>query len=204
MSIIFILGNGPSLINFDLERASRVGLIFGTNRSSELCFSRKILQDYYFVNDLRFLGDPQRRKSAENKFLNSKTIRISGSESSYMLPKFSGKTKIIKIIGSFGFSTDPQVGLYHGYSIVNLAFQYTFSFKPKGIVFVGTDLNYSGEMARFYEKKPTQLPDPVRGKQIAVFKMGLLSAMNQKINIYNASKSSLLAPYTQAWNWQKI
>ena len=204
MSVIFILGNGPSLLQFDLSRASHMGIIFGTNRTSEMCFSSKILQDYYFVNDLRFLADQSRSESAGNKFLSSNTIRVAGMECSYMLPNFSGKTQHIKILGNHGFNCQPEVGLYHGYSIVNFAFQYALSLKPKAIVFTGLDLTYSGSMARFYEAKTTHPPDPIRGKQIAVFRLGLSKAREKGINIFNDSQRSLLAPYMPPWHWYYV
>ena len=201
MSIIFILGNGPSLADFDLQRSAKTGVLFGTNCTSELCHTNKILQDYYFVNDLRFLNDRTRLENAGNKFLRRETIRVVGSECSHMLPKFRGKTKRIPILGSYGFKCQPNVGLYHGYSIVNFAFQYALSLDTRAIVFVGMDLNYSGTKARFYEAKATQPPDPIRGKQIAVFRMGLACAKAKGMDIFNASKQSLLAPYMQPWDW---
>lgn len=204
MSIIFILGNGPSLNEFDLNLARDMGPIYGTNRTTELCHSSHILQDIYFVNDLRFLYDSLRSRSAGDTYLDSRTLRITGSECGYALPKFSGKTKIINTIGGYGFSHSLDTGLYHGYSIVNFAFQYAVSQKPHSIIFAGVDLNYSGQLARFYEAQVTQPPDPIRGKQISVFKMGLSCARDHGINIYNASRNSLLAPYMKALDWEDI
>ena len=200
-STIFILGNGPSLKDFDLKNAEKVGKIFGTNASSILSQEKDVRQDYHFVNDLRFLSDPNRAKLITDDYLDRETIRIVGSECRYGLPRFSGKTRSVKVIGNYGFSINPKSGFYHGYSIVNLAFQYALTMSPEAIVFCGVDLNYSGDEARFYEKIASHAPDPFRGKQLSVLKLGLEVAKSRGTKIFISGDKSLFASYVPQWCW---
>jgi len=195
----FILGNGPSLLNFNLSKASRLGLIVGTNASSFLCKELGIEQDIYCVNDLRFLRDKKRRKNSGEFLTPEKTIRYVGNECIDEAPYYSGKTRCVKILGADGISSNMQSGIFHAYSIVNFALQICMSLRIKNIVLCGIDFTYFTSMPRYYESKLTHYPDPVRGKQIKYLVEAIKIASTLNINCYITHQNSLMSPYIKLW-----
>ena len=124
---------------------------------NNISYSSKIFSETFnIVSDQRFFDQLNRKAVNFNK---KKLIILDTLNTQY-------ETYLkLKNIGSNGFSTNIFDGVYHGFSVLHVAFQVLYSLNAKYVHMIGGEFNYK-TLKRSEEKKVVSYPDIVLSKFI--------------------------------------
>lgn len=166
---LFILASGPSLSDLDLSIMSR-RIIMGLNRS----FLKYPETNYHCMMDTR-LFELYPEETARTRYLFTLEGRPAG------IP--------IKLLGSEGFSSDLEEGIYSGYTISYLALQVAAYMGFSEVVYLGLDLKHKDGKTHFFGKdfhsikhEDTEFP-----KMIKMLSRGALEMEKLGVKVYNCS-----------------
>ncbi|MCP4178858.1 MAG: DUF115 domain-containing protein [bacterium] len=191
---IFILGNAPSIKKENLEPLKN-SISIGMNASPLLEKEYGFTSQFYVVSDTRFMENEVKRKIA-TEMVNKSTVRVFRKELiDYDDPSLKRRTCYIRAIGKNGFSFNLVHGYYFGCTTTMLAIQLAYYIGGKNIYLLGNDLKYSKNNARFYNEDKVQVYDKFTSIQIYNMKNAYNILKEKRVNLYNCSSTSLLAPY---------
>lgn len=146
-SRVIIAGNGPSLRLFD---PSTEGVICTVNAG--LCFFEQIQRsvDLYWVQDRRMLID---KKHLVLPYLHMPKFIAFNSDIRSLHFHKAGNSIPVNMLGNFGFSKEPEIGVFHGFNAVYGLIQLVFGLQASEIILYGVDLKYFSTETRFYQSK---------------------------------------------------
>lgn len=204
---VFILGNGPSIKNHNLNLLKGEYTI-GVNASPLLEEKYGFQAKYYCLSDPRFLANETKKEIAFKKFNskcyvfcrdNFKTL-ISQSNNIYKADFFFLPSR-----GRDGFSRNLLSGFYFGCSTTYLAIQLAFHLGFKDTYILGLDLNYGfGKYERFYFETSPQETDYLCSVQLWNYLLARKSfeAVGRKLWLCN--KESWATPYIPYENFNNL
>jgi hypothetical protein len=144
-----ILGNGPSVMQFDFS-AIRGRVIIGVNDTPLLRERIGRATDYYCVADRRFLMNTHSlniAKSARN------SVRVFAGYCCGFLP--DADIHYVRIRGGNGVSDNLEEGLYHGFSVAFFAAQLALWLGCGDILLHGCEFDYhGGRFSTAHYKRP--------------------------------------------------
>lgn len=191
---IFILANGPSILDLDLNFLKNQTVI-GMNASTLLEENFDFKSTYYVCSDIRFLTHPEKASWALEKLL-PKTIRVLRQELSEVdLHTLENQTFYVKALQRDGFSLDLDIGYNYGCTTTMLAIQLASYLGAKNIYLLGADLRYNSEQPRFYKENSFQIDDSFTSIQIFNIVNAEKVLRERGINLHNCSEFSYLRPY---------
>lgn len=138
-----ILGNGPSVREFDLS-ALRSRAVIGVSASPLLHDLLGRPTDYYCVTDMRFLQDAASRRLAEDS---GDSVRVFAGYCHGFLP--DPDINYVRIRGGDGVSDDLHKGFFHNCSVVLFAAQLAVWLGSVELYLHGCEFDYG--RGRFYK-----------------------------------------------------
>jgi|APSaa5957512535_1039671.scaffolds.fasta_scaffold36006_2 hypothetical protein len=194
---IFIIGGGPSILNFDLSFLSKE-VVIGMNGTVMLeeFFSSK----YYVISDARFIENKQKFSNIE-KIIDTKSFIFREDIVKNLPKKIQKNIYTTKAIGRDGFSCNLARGFFHSSTTTMLAIQVAFYLGAKRIFLLGVDLNYYGNKARSYDVGNSEIPDAFLSYQIKNIVNSTKTLGQSSVELINLSEKSFLKPYL---NFKKI
>jgi len=199
---VFILGNGPSILNHDLSRLKErtvIGMNASTILEKRFCFT----QTYHTISDNRFLCHPEKRKWGTTE-LHPDTIRVLRREARDIdEPELENRTFYVRSLGRDGFSHNLRSGFFFGSSTTMLAIQLAAHIGAKDIFLLGVDLRYSPENPRFYAESSPQIEDAFTSVQIMNIANASMQLEKAGKRIFNCSHKSFLRPYLPFMEFDK-
>ncbi|MEH6547664.1 MAG: hypothetical protein V7701_14605, partial [Sneathiella sp.] len=193
---IFVLANGPSILEEDLAPLKNE-ITIGMNASTILEKKWGFVTDYYTVSDERFLNNPAKRKWATN-CLNEKTLRIIRADLyDYDCAELRENTLYARPLSRDGFSQDITRGFYYGSTTTMLALQLAYYLGSREIYLIGCDLRYPPETPRFYHEEKPQVEDSFVSVQISNIVNASLAFEKAGGILVNCSERSFLRPYME-------
>ncbi|MGH1359780.1 MAG: 6-hydroxymethylpterin diphosphokinase MptE-like protein [Burkholderiaceae bacterium] len=191
---VFILGNGPSVLNEDLTKLTDK-LVIGMNGSTSLQSRFGFIQDYYVVSDRRFLTHPVKRRWATSD-LDASTIRVLRADlEADDDPAFADRTTYTPHIKRDGFSADLSAGFFYGCTTTMLAIQLAAFMGCRRVFLMGVDLRYSAESPRCYTEANPQIEDSFTSVQIWNIANASKVMAQAGCQLVNCSEHSLLRPH---------
>lgn len=190
----FILANGPSILNHDLNKLNGE-IVIGMNASTLLEKKYNFKHTFYTVSDLRFLNNPDKIDYC-TKLVSEDTVKVFRSElSEYYPAEFSKNTIYVQALERDGFSPNLASGYFYGCTTAMLAIQLAYYIGCTRIYILGVDLTYSSEQPRFYFEEKTQLEDSFTSVQIKNIHHAYLFAKEKGVQIFNCNESSMIRNY---------
>lgn len=190
----FILANGPSILNHDLNKLNGE-IVIGMNASTLLEDSYNFKHTFYTVSDLRFVKNPDKINYCTN-LVSDETIKVFRDEIRDVYPiEYSKNSIYIQALERDGFSTNLASGYFYGCTTVMLAIQLAYYIGCNEIYLLGIDLTYSNEQPRFYTEKTIQIDDTFTSVQIKNIHDARCFLDKNNIKIFNCNPSSLIRNY---------
>jgi hypothetical protein len=200
---VFILANGPSVVNENLALLKNE-IVIGMNASTILEKKFNFSSKYYVVSDKRFITTPEKRQWATDK-LSKNTIRFLRQELRDYDESYLGKrTYYINSIARDGFSYNLSHGFYYGCTTTMLALQLAYYLGFKKVYLLGCDLRYQDENPRFYAEKNPQLEDSFISVQLANMVNASIEYEKNDREIINCSAKSFLRPYLRYSSFSEV
>jgi len=187
----FIIANGPSVLECDLEKC-KGDVTIGLNAASVLQRSNNITFDYYCVSDRRFLTNPDKAKFFTS-YINESTACIYREELSDLVS--NKNVFFVRSLGRDGFSFELHHGFFFGCSTTMLAIQLAAYIGCSEIYLLGVDLHYKSESPRFYTENVPQIEDSFTSVQIHNMILARKALFAKNIELYTCSRYSLIRPY---------
>lgn len=179
-STVRIIGNAPSApegITSDFK-----GVYIGLNSAPQAFLLKGIHCDICWVQDWRFFIQKRDHLTAASAEI-SKTTLYTLDNIDIFGTKFKERI-VIPRLGRFGFSYDPQVGVFEGYTAAYGALQLAQMFSPGTIELYGVDFSYGLTQARFYQAQAGwDLDLHVHGKQIQNVRYAIRELANVGIGV---------------------
>ncbi len=190
----FILGNGPSITECDLQ-SLQGRLTIGMNASTDLEHRYGFVQTYYTLSDRRFLEHSEKGHWATNS-LNPSTIRVLRADLRHSDDSSLGENTVYTPhLKRDGFSRDLSIGYYYGCTTTMLALQLAAYLGCEKICLLGVDLRYRPDSARFYTEAQPQVEDSFTSVQIWNLANGARTLKERGVEVINCSPNSLLRPH---------
>lgn len=178
-----ILGNGPSVREFDLSTLQSRAVI-GVSASPLLHDLLGRPTDYYCVTDTRFLQDEASRKLAENS---AGSVRVFAGYCHGFLP--DPDINYVRICGGDGVSDDLHRGFFHDCSVVLFAAQLAMWLGSLELYLHGCEFDYG--RGRFYKgqrERPHDRNIYPRVSRNAAALARLLNGCGGTLNVVGPSK----------------
>ncbi|MDR6434672.1 hypothetical protein [Brucella pseudogrignonensis] len=193
-SRVFILANGPSVVDFPLNLLEGE-IVIGMNASTILNERFGFCSKYHVISDQRFLAAPEKAQWGTTK-LNPNTIRVLRRDLiDFDDQNITNKTHYVAPLSRDGFSKNLAHGFYYGCTTTMLALQLAWHLGSREVFLLGCDLRYPDENPRFYEEAEPQLEDSF----ISVQASNIVNAAGFFEDaggvVVNCSSSSFLRPY---------
>lgn len=191
---LFILGNGPSILEENLALLSGE-VVIGMNASTMLEEQYGFVSTYYVLSDTRFISHADKRQWCTSR-LSPETIRVVRDDlCRYDDPGLPNRTYYIPAISRDGFSRDLKIGYFFGCTTTMLAVQLAYHLRATEVYLLGCDLRYPEDSPRFYAEDSPQIEDPFTSVQIFnLANAGQVFCLDGR-GLYNCSERSFLRPY---------
>lgn len=190
----FILANGPSILNHDLNKLNGE-IVIGMNASTLLEDSYNFKHTFYTVSDLRFVKNPDKINYCTS-LVSDETIKVFRDEVRDVYPiEYSKNSIYIQALERDGFSTNLASGYFYGCTTVMLAIQLAYYIGCNEIYLLGVDLTYSSEQPRFYSEKTIQIEDAFSSIQIKNIHNAHLFLEGNGVHIFNCNPLSMIRNY---------
>lgn len=191
---IFILANGPSVLNENLALL-KGEVVIGMNASTMLEERFDFTSAYYVFSDQRFINAPEKRLWATEK-LSPSTHRVVRADLRRFDDRaFEDRTTYVTPLSCNGFSHDLALGYYFGCTTTMLALQLAWHLGSREVYLLGCDLRYPKESPRFYAELKPQLEDAYTSVQLLNIVNAAKVFEKNGGNLVNCSASSFLKPY---------
>ena len=193
---IFILANGPSVLDEDLARL-KGELVIGMNASTILEERFGFTSKYYVLSDARFINAADKRPWATEK-LSPFTRRVLRADLRQLDdPAFEDQTTYVAPLSRNGFSRDLSYGFYYGCTTTMLALQLAWHLGSREVYLLGCDLRYPEENPRFYVESAPQLEDAFTSVQLSNIVNAATIFEKNGGKLVNCSARSFLKPYLE-------
>jgi len=196
----FIIANGPSVLEYDLEKCNG-DVTIGINAATVLQRSNNIIFDYYCVSDRRFLTNLDKAKFSTS-YVNKSTTCVYREELSDLVS--NKNAYFVRALGRDGFSFDLQHGFFFGCSTTILAVQLAAYIGCSKIYLLGVDLHYKSESPRFYTENVPQIEDSFTSVQIHNMILARKALFAKNVELYTCSGYSLIRPYLKYIDFDSI
>jgi len=200
---IFILANGPSIIEEDLSLLKNEVAI-GMNASTMLENRFDFHSKYYVVSDLRFINHLEKRCWATDRLASSTNRIIRADLRPFDDPELESRTCYVRSIARDGFSENLSVGFYYGCTTTMLALQLAWHLGAREVYLLGCDLRYPEESPRFYTESSAQLEDAFTSIQLHNIIVAAQAFEKAGGSLINCSARSFLRPYMPYQNFSEI
>lgn len=193
---IFILANGPSIIDEDLSKLNGE-IVIGMNASTMLEERFGFTSAYYVLSDARFINSKEKRPLATTK-LSSSTHRVVRSDlRKFDEPAFKDRTTYVTPLSCNGFSRNLSLGFNYGCTTTMLALQLAWHLGSLEVYLLGCDLRYPEENPRFYVESVPQLEDAFTSVQLSNILNAATIFEKKGGKLVNCSARSFLKPYLE-------
>ncbi|MBN1141015.1 MAG: DUF115 domain-containing protein [Deltaproteobacteria bacterium] len=200
---IFILANGPSILNNDLTLLKNE-IVIGMNASTMLEKRYQISSQYYVVSDARFITNQSKRKWATTE-LSPYTIRVLRQDLiEFDDPSLKNRTYYTPAISRDGFSKNLSAGFFFGCTTTMLAIQLAWHLGSRKVYLLGCDLRYPEESPRFYNETQPQLEDAFTSVQLINIVNASREFERAGGELVNCSQRSFLRPYLTYNDFNKL
>lgn len=194
----YILANGPSLAQENLDILRKRENIITLNASPLLEEEHGFHSDYYCLTDPRFLEIEEKKDIALKKLRDDNCISLCRDIMSEHLD-FEGVNPIyVNSLGRDGFSKNLIKGFYFGATTTMLAVQLAYWIGLREVYILGLDLNYlSKSYGRFYREDRTQVTDLLVSVQIRNLAFAAKCFENEERKLYITNKNSWASCYLE-------
>ena len=138
-------GNGPSL---RLLETRPEGPLCTVNAGLSYFYELGWEVDLHWIQDRRMMTE---KPELVEPYLELAKIIAYNSEISYFRESTISSTMPIHMLGYKGFSKEPGIGVFHGYTAIYGLLQILYYCKPAKLSLYGVGLNYFSNETRFYQ-----------------------------------------------------
>lgn len=200
---IFILANGPSVIDEDLSLLKDevvIGMNASTMLESRFGFSSK----YYVLSDARFLRATDKRAWACEKLSPTAHRVVRADLRPEDDPALEARTTYIAPLSRDGFSRNLAGGYFYGCTTSMLAIQLAWHLGARDVYILGCDLRYPEENPRFYSESEPQLEDAFTSVQLSNIVNAASLFERDGRQLVNCSSRSFLRPYLPFERFEQV